>query len=207
MKKLDLTGQKFGRLTVLSQAPNHTGRCAWNCVCECGNHVIAITKSLRNGDKQSCGCLNEELAKDRKTKHGETGSRLFVIWVNMRRRCQNLKDAAYDNYGGRGITITSDWDEFADFKKWADESGYAPTLTLDRIDVNGNYCPENCRWISDLEQARNMRKNIRYNGKCVAEWCDELHINRHTVYTRIERGWPVEKALFSPIGPNGSRRQ
>lgn len=206
MKKIDLTGQKFGRLTVISVAPNHSGRCAWNCVCDCGNEKIIRSEDLRGGKTKSCGCLKRDIVMNRNTKHGKSHTKLAYVWQGMIARCTRKSHISYPAYGGRGISVCKEWSQFSNFHSWATQSGYAEGLTIDRIDTNGDYCPSNCRWISMLEQAHNMRKNITYKGKCIAEWSSELGVSPFSIYGRIKRGWPLEKAIFTPIRPMKKRQ-
>lgn len=202
---LDLTGQIFGRLTVLSKAPNRImgngdSRRAWNCECECGNKIIATTLDLRKGDVRSCGCLKSELDRTRSRTHGETKSRLHNIWQRMRSRCSNVNSQDYAYYGGRGIRVYPPWDkDYMCFRDWALSNGYRDDLTIDRIDVNKGYCPENCRWTTMKVQANN-RTNSRYitcNGEThtIQEWSEIVGINYQTLYMRFNAGWSPEKAL------------
>ena len=175
----DLTGQRFGRLAVVSVVDSEAGAnipTKWLCQCDCGNLTQVQGSNLKSGVTQSCGCLQREMARERQLKHGKTGSRLYVIWSHMRHRCEYDWEYGYEHYGGRGITVCDEWKEFEPFYKWAIESGYADNLTLDRIDVNGNYCPKNCRWATQKEQNLNKRTTVRieYNGefKTESEWAD-----------------------------------
>lgn len=155
----DLVGKKYGRLTIIRQAPdyiapNGSHRDRWVCLCECGKETIALGVNLRDGHTQSCGCLR----KTNHVTHGGTGTRLFVIWRSMHQRCYNPKSISYEYYGARGIIICPEWkDDFSNFRKWALSNGYADNLSIDRIDVNGNYEPSNCRWATATEQRINQR--------------------------------------------------
>ena len=133
--------------------------------------------------------------------HGCSGTRLYQIWENMKKRCKNKNNHHYKNYGGRGITVCQEWDNsFCAFRLWALSSGYNDDLTIDRINVNGNYEPSNCRWITSMEQCKNLRKNVRltYNGKTqiISDWARELNIESSTIGYRHRRGWSDEECLF-----------
>lgn len=159
MQKLDLIGQKFGRLVVLSPAPNIGKKTAWLCQCSCGNKKIVRTAALTRGLTKSCGCINYENLQNRNTSHKMSDSRIYRIWSDMKTRCANKNTPYFKYYGGRGITVCEEWLNFEDFKIWAFNNGYQEHLTIDRINVNGNYEPSNCRWITIKEQARNRRKS------------------------------------------------
>lgn len=161
----DLVGKKFGRWTVLEYSHKNSHRePVWVCKCECGTIKTVIGANLKNITSQSCGCLAKELTSNRFRKHGMRWSRIHGVWAGMIERCENPKHRDYMSYGGRGITICDEWrNDFALFKDWAYANGYDENAeygkcTLDRIDVNGNYCPDNCRWVSMEEQQKNKRK-------------------------------------------------
>lgn len=193
----DLTNHKFGRLTTLYRLHNIKGDTKWLCVCECGNLKEAYINNLTRGKTKSCGCYNKEVI----TKHGKCNTRLYHIYNTMKSRCYNKNNKDYPNYGGRGIVVCDEWlDDFETFYNWAIDNNYRDDLTIDRIDVNGNYEPVNCRWLTLKQQARNTRtnRNITVNNEthCLSEWCEIQNLDYSKVQKRIdELGWPIEKAL------------
>lgn len=173
-KRIDMIGKKFSRLLVISRADNdNEGRTRWWCKCDCGyeNLVCVSGKNLRNGSTKSCGCLQKESVIKRNYRHGFSGDkhadRICKIFYGMKKRCYNENYSEYMDYGGRGIKISDEWlNNTESFVKWALANGYSEGLSIDRIDVNGNYEPANCRWADYITQANNKRNNryILING-------------------------------------------
>lgn len=155
---IDLTGLRFGRLEVLEMVgKDKYGITQWECACECGNTTTASISNLRNGNTTSCGCYARQRKREANTTHGETGTRLHRIWKAMHTRCNNPKFFAYSAYGGRGIKVCAEWDDFNAFKDWAMSHGYSNELTIDRINNDKGYSPDNCRWATMAEQNKNKR--------------------------------------------------
>lgn len=202
---LDLTNQKFERLHVVERAPNRImpngdSRRAWLCRCDCGNEIVATTIDLRKGDVKSCGCIKKELDKVKLATHGDHGTHLHNVWCAMRRRCNNKKNRDFHHYGGRGINVCHEWEsDYLCFKRWALSNGYSENLTIDRIDVDGDYTPANCRWVSMKEQANNRSNSryVTYNGEVhtIQEWSEIVNIPYSTLYMRFRNGWSADEAL------------
>lgn len=205
---IDLTGQRFGRLLVLRRVGSKGKSPTWYCICDCGNEKIATTTNLKSGATKSCGCLRLETAEiNRSTQitHGKSKTKLYRVWFDIKRRCYNTKRENYKNYGGRGIKMCEEWNEdFMNFYNWSLKNGYREGLTIDRIDVNGNYEPSNCRWVENKVQANNKTNNrlITYNGEThtAAEWSKIVGIRPDTILHRIKKyGWSIEKALNTKV--------
>jgi len=178
MNKISLDGQVFGRLTVIKCEGRKGKKRVWLCKCSCGNEIITLSDSLKSGKTKSCRCLKIEINSTKGT-HRKRHTRLFSIWQGMKTRCGNPNAGNYKNYGGRGITITPEWiHDFIAFYNWAMSHGYEESLTIDRIDGDKGYCPENCQWASYKTQANNRRSNkhIKLNGKVktIQEWAGQV---------------------------------
>lgn len=200
----NLSGKRFGRLTA-KRGIRKNGNFYWKCQCDCGNYTDVLPQHLKRGLICSCGCLRSETSSKTHRKHGMKQTRLYKIWTEMKGRCYNKNVPAYKNYGGRGIIVCEEWlHDFEAFYNWSISNGYKDELSIDRINVNGNYEPSNCRWATYLEQANNTRANviIEYNGKkqTIAEWAREIGINYATLQRRIKiLKWDVEKAIETPV--------
>jgi hypothetical protein len=211
--RYDLIGKKFAQLTVLSI--DHIDK--WDtahylCQCDCGKKTIVGGNKLKIGHTRSCGCLKREAALkgsiaavEVTATHRSSHSHLYGVWKQMRARCYRKATRFYNNYGGRGITVCDEWRySFEAFRDWAIANGYKDSegLSIDRIDVNGNYEPANCRWVTMKVQARNTRQNrlvtIGGETKCISEWAEIYNIKNTTIYGRINKGWDVIQAIITP---------
>lgn len=204
MKKINFIGRKSGFLTVVDI--NYTKKPRYNtiliCLCKCGKIVKIDRSTFVRGRCKSCGCYREDKYKSGGmcNKHNMSKTRIYRIWGKMKRRCKNKDNK---NYGGRDIKVCIEWkNNFVNFYNWAIKNGYKDNLTIDRIDVNGNYCPENCRWATVKEQANNRRNNcfVFYNGHnfTVLELAEKHGIKRVTLAQRLKSGWDIERALKIP---------
>lgn len=161
----DLSGRRFGRLVVVKRADEcvgHSyGHSLWMCLCDCGNETYVYGSNLLQGKTKSCGCYHTEMIKAANSTHGESKTRLHRIWAGMKERCYNTRASNYHNYGGRGISVCDEWrNSFSAFRDWAVLNGYKDHLSIDRINVDGNYEPQNCRWATFIEQNNNKRNNL-----------------------------------------------
>lgn len=210
MKAKNYVGSRFGRLSVVERFPSYMGKkkTYYRCVCDCGNEVFVSSCNLGK-HCNSCGCLSKEIVSERFSTHGKSNTKLFVIWTDMRNRCLKERDREYKNYGGRGVTICVEWLDFQNFHDWAIANGYdenAPRgqCTLDRIDVNGNYEPSNCRWVDMKVQSRNRRNNVRFSlndeSRTIAEWAEISGLPYSTIYYRyVIKRWSPLKTLTKPL--------
>lgn len=204
----DIIGKRFGRLTVIKL--DHIKRTSRNfyyylCKCDCGNDYIVLKSSLLNGLTRSCGCYNTEIRIEqckKRAKHNLTNSRIYGIWCKMKNRCYCKTLKVYANYGKRGITLCEEWkNDFKSFYNWAMKNGYKDSLSIDRINVNGNYEPNNCRWVDAKTQQRNRRNNhlITYKNEthCISEWAEMFGIKTSLLHQRLFRDkMPFEKAII-----------
>lgn len=203
----DLMGMRFGRLTVIERADDYVQgsgrrRVRWRCKCDCGNETIVTADSLTGGHTISCGCYHMERITESNSTHHESNTPLYAVWNGMKSRCYNPNSTFYNYYGGRGICICDDWkNSYVKFRDWALENGYDSGLSIDRINVDGNYCPENCRWIDCVAQANNRRSNriFTFNGEThnLKEWSNILGINYKKLHRRISSGWNFERAILT----------
>lgn len=206
MKIIDLTGQKFGRLTALKRAGARGSSALWLCQCDCGNLKEVTATHLRQGSVRSCGCLAREihgkqLAAVNKSRavHGEYQSKLHNVWGSMIQRCTNPKNAYYHLYGGRGIKVCAEWRDYVTFRDWMLANGYADGLTIDRIDPNGDYAPANCRLITLAEQQCNRRNNIKIeiDGELLtmSQIIKRYDLRGTSAYYHYHKGVPIAEII------------
>lgn len=217
---IDLTGNRYGRLLVLRREGTRRSPCGstkvlWRCLCDCGNETVVAGSELKTGKTKSCGCYHKETIAEigrSSRKHGDSqNSRLYTIWSGIIQRCQYPKHVEFYRYGGRGISVCDEWRDYSNFKNWAIETGYNDNdkLSIDRVDNDGDYSPDNCKWSTVIEQSNNRSSNVylTYNGetKTVSQWARDVGIKRDTLAARINRGWDIGKALYTPV--DGTKRR
>lgn len=204
----DLTGQRFGRLTVIGLSARQSRKTYWICQCDCGNVSEHRSDGLLNGTIKSCGCYKREVSAENVSKnhtHKKSGTRIYRIWQGMKTRCFDINDKRYERYGERGITVCEEWkNNFLSFYDWSMANGYDENLSIDRIDNDGNYCPENCRWVTLKEQANNRSSNVKYKignvTKKLSEWCELFELDFNTILARFEREENITMdKLFRPV--------
>lgn len=197
----EMLGRKFGRLTVIGYAGIHTTPCGtrrrlWKCRCDCGKEKIVHEPSLRNGSTKSCGCWKFQKIKEHNTTHGGSHDRLYGIWKSMKRRCNSPNDSHYEFYGGKGIRVCEEWNDYANFKRWAYANGYDDDAefgdcTIDRIDNDRDYEPSNCRWVNRTTQANNTSRNryVEFQGKrlTIAEFASAMNIDKNHARYYVEK--------------------
>ena len=221
----DLTNMDFGMLHVIQRAPDHitpngTLKVVWECVCNnCGKTgVLMYSEHLLKQGIVSCGCMKAERMSKTMSTHRRSRTRLYNIWCAMKRRCYNPNDVRYDSYGGRGITVCDEWkNSYENFQNWAIENGYdenAPRgkYTIERKDVDGNYCPDNCKWATIKEQANNTRFNhiITIDGisKTIAQWAEHTGLSQGCIESRLNKlGWDEYDAVMIPKGGRRNEMQ
>ena len=201
-KLIDRTGQVYGRLTVIGRAEDDALRNKrWLCRCECGTEKVLPASSFVYGGTKSCGCYNIERLKELKRTHGESKTRLYGIWRDMKNRCYNPNVAKYKYYGGRGITVCDEWREsYEVFRDWALSNGYVDDLQIDRIDVNGNYESNNCRWATLVEQARNKRNNVYFEDTLLVSIAALTGVKYGALHGRLKRNSSITyEQLVRPV--------
>ena len=204
-------GQRFGRLEVISvskreRTSSGSIKIYFNCKCDCGNYTEVVYQLLKSGKTKSCGCMRREKVSSENKTHNQSKTRLYKIYIGMKKRCYNEKSEAYQYYGGKGVKICDEWSTFEPFMDWSLRNGYSENLSIDRIDPNGNYEPSNCRWVDIFTQANNKSNNtfLEFNGKrkTISEWGKEIGINGSTISKRLRDGWSIEEALTKKIQKN-----
>ncbi len=190
--KKDLSGQVFGKLTVIERISSLGEQGKYKCRCSCGNYVEVLGHNLATGATKSCGCIRRMCASKLNFSHGQHGSRLYHCWRNMLDRCENKNNKEYSNYGLRNISVCPEWHDFRNFYDWAMANGYQDELTIERLDVNSGYSPGNCTWATMYVQARNRRNNrkLTFDGKTmiITDWAKELGVSEATLRKRLKRG-------------------
>lgn len=204
-----VVGQKYGKLTVEALVVHgNANQRKWLCKCDCGGMKVTSEDNLQRRHCRSCGCLYKNNGGSKKKNiYLGSDSRLYSVWAGMKSRCFNPNSPNFYLYGGRGITVCDEWMHYGNFKKWAIETGYDrkhdDRISIDRIDVNGNYEPSNCRWATVKEQMNNRRTNtvIEYKGlkKSLSQWAEYLGINYSTFMSRYERGWQMDRIVSQPV--------
>ena len=198
---IDLKGKKYGRLTFIEFSHRKGKNYYWKCVCDCGNEKVVQPSGVKNGRVISCGCYNKEVI----TKHGLDGNKLYHVLNSMKNRCYSDKSKSYVNYGARGIKVCDEWiNDPREFINWSLSNGYEEGLSIDRINNDGHYEPDNCRWTNKITQANNTRTNlyINYNNetKTLSEWAAQYGIKMNTLYYRyVLKKWDMKKALETPV--------
>lgn len=201
----DLSGSEFNGVKILRVShKNKRSEYYYECLCHCGKTFVGNGYQVRTGDKKSCGCLLDS------RKHGKVNTPEYGVWAAMKRRCFNLNDAHYSNYGGRGITVCERW---LDFKNFSADMGERPSPDhqIERKNNNGNYDPSNCKWATHKEQSLNRRSNVILAHGCesmpVTEWARRLNTKMTTLDRRLKRGWSIEKTVTTPVRPMRPKRK
>lgn len=204
MKADNLVNKRFGRLLVIKRETSLNGRTRWLCKCDCGKECVVRSSSLKSGNTKSCGCYRTENAKKLYSGVRQKDKRLYAVWNGIKQRCFNKNNRSYHNYGGRGISMDSEWaNNYESFYNWAIRSGYKKGMEIDRIDNNGNYCESNCRFVDKETQANNKRNVLLYTidgvTKSLPQWCREYDMDYYLVRQRVYKlGWSINDALTIP---------
>lgn len=210
--------QKYGLIRIkmssvfikdLPTRRDKSGKKRRYCVVRCSycGTEYEILKHNLNCTK-SCGCMTSKLISEAGTKHGQRQTRLYQIWADMKTRCSNVKHSCYKNYGGRGVDVCNDWRDFSPFFEWADYSGYNDSLTIERIDNNRGYCPENCEWVTIKEQQNNKRTTINIEGfTSLKNWAKHNNIPYRTALHRFKAGWGIDKIKNTPVKKYNKNRK
>lgn len=203
-----IKGDRYGRLTIINEIKQIGNGRRFLCKCDCGNKKEVNLSKLTSDNTKSCGCLQQESRKKSTKTHGMVGSRLYNIWNGIRERCTNPKSSIYSHYGGRGIKLSDQWLDFTSFMHWSLSNGYENDLTIERKDVNGDYCPENCKWVSMEHQNLNKRNTllVEYKGeiKPLKTWCEELGLGYVRIWKRLNKGWTPNEAFEIEYGKRRS---
>lgn len=197
MKKIEMLGKQYGRLTVQSEVGRIGGHLSYLCVCDCGKQTTISGPNLRNGTTKSCGCLRSEKSSERVLKHGMSLSKEYKTWMGMHRRCYDSTARGYSRYGGRGISVCERWHSFENF--YADMGNKPSDMSIERIDNDKSYSPENCRWATNVEQSKNRRLtiNLTYNGvtMCLKDWSRKIGKPYTTMQLHYRNGYSTEQIL------------
>lgn len=202
--RLELLGKRFGYLIVKRYSHTNKHRNAiWECLCDCGKTTFLRSAVLRNGHTRSCGCLRRDLVSRRNKKHGLCSERIYRIWQDMKKRCYDKNWRQYKDWGGRGIKVCGEWrDDFISFYNWAIANGYKDNLTIERIDNDGNYEPDNCTFIEFKKQSKNRRNvhllTFRNKTMCLSEWAKRLKVPYERIRRRYAQGWSARDIILKP---------
>ena len=207
----EIIGQKFNMLTVLERVGTYKNR-KIKYKCECGNIIYSDITCLKSGNTKSCGCLKNSFISELNKTHGKSKTRLYKIWIGIKKRCYNENCISYNHYGKRGIIMSDVWkNDYLAFEKWAINNGYKDYLSIDRIDFNGNYEPSNCRWVNSKIQNNNSSHNntitIGKITKSITLWAEENNINVETIRRRVKKGLKGEKLILPSYSYSQGRKK